>query len=261
MLRWQDQNVADGQQVVALLMFQPGVYHHVGADVGGTPPQFRDPSVTGEHDAGCRPGRSRQRLISVQELEGPLLVIDAAEKEKLHTVATAPIGHRARRVRWVDHDLDAVAVHRELSSVELLPLSGQHHETVRATEGPGNPVLKRFRQVRKEAVEGAAVGMQDEPVGRPQHHQADDALTECASTRGEVHVKDARALIAENAMDAPECCTEDPHTAQNAAVFHGRNVLHLDVMRDEVNDQSLDRRDAAADPEPRTHMDDFVNIR
>ena len=62
-------------------------------------------------------------------------------------------------------------------------------------------------------------------------------------------------------MDAPEGGTEDPHAAQNAAIFHGRNVLHLDVTGDGVNDQSLDRRDAAADCEPRTHMDDLGKIR
>ena len=62
-------------------------------------------------------------------------------------------------------------------------------------------------------------------------------------------------------MDAPECGTENPHAAQDAAIFHGRNVLHLDVTGDGVNDQSLDRRDAAADAEPRTHMDNLGNIR
>ena len=261
MVRRQDQNVAGGQQVVAFLAIQPGVHHHIGPDFGGTPPQFLDPSVPGEHDAGCCPRRSRQRLISVQELERSLGVIDAAEKEKLHAVATAPIGHRARWGRGVGHDPDAVAAQPKLSNVELLPLRGQHHETVRATEDPGNPVLKWFRQVREEVIEAAAVGVQDEPAGCPQHHQGDDALTECASTRGEVHVKDARALVAENAVDAPECGTKDPHAAQNAAVFHGRNVLHLDVTGDGVNDQSLDGRDAAADRQSRTHMDDLGNIR
>ena len=80
MVRRQDQNVAGGQQVVAFLAIQPGVHHHIGADFGGTPPKFLDPSVPGEHDAGCCPRRSRQRPISVQELERSLGVIDAAEK-------------------------------------------------------------------------------------------------------------------------------------------------------------------------------------
>ena len=53
-VRWQDQNVADGQQAVAFLAIQPGVHHHIGADFGGTLPQFLDLSVSGEHDAGCR---------------------------------------------------------------------------------------------------------------------------------------------------------------------------------------------------------------
>jgi hypothetical protein len=74
-------------------------------------------------------------------------------------------------------------------------------------------------------------------------------------------MKDAGALVAENAVDAPEGGTEYPHPAQNAAIFGGRNVLYLDVTGDGVNDQSLDRRDAAADCEPRTHMDDPGNIR
>lgn len=74
-------------------------------------------------------------------------------------------------------------------------------------------------------------------------------------------MEDARALVAENAVDAPDGGTEDPNAAQNAAVFHGRDVLHLDVGGDRVNDQSLDRRDTTADSEPRTHMDDLGNIR
>jgi hypothetical protein len=74
-------------------------------------------------------------------------------------------------------------------------------------------------------------------------------------------MKDARALVTENAVDSPEGGTEDPHAAQNAAIFHSRHVLHLDVTGDGVNDQSLDRRDAAADCEPRTHMDDPGKIR
>jgi hypothetical protein len=76
-----------------------------------------------------------------------------------------------------------------------------------------------------------------------------------------VHVKDARPLVPENAVDAPEGGTEYPHAAQNAAIFGGRNVLYLDVAGDGVNDQSLDRRDAAADCEPRAHMDDPGKIR
>jgi hypothetical protein len=180
MVRRQDQNVAGGQQAVAFLAIQPGVHHHIGADFGGTPPQFLDPSVPGEHDAGSRPSRSRQRAISVQELERSLAVIDAAEKEKLHGVVTAPIGHRAWWVRGVDHDLDALAAQGELSSVKLQPLSGQHHEAVGATEDPGNPLLKRSRQVREEVVEAGTMGVQDEPAGRPQHHHGDNALAECA---------------------------------------------------------------------------------
>jgi hypothetical protein len=37
-------------------------------------------------------------------------------------------------------------------------------------------------------------------------------------------------------------------------------MFHLDVMTDGVNDQPLDRRDAAADREPWTHMDDLGEI-
>ena len=115
-----------------------------------------DPSIPGKHDAGSRPSRSRQRMKSVQELERSLAIIDAAEKEKLHSVVRAPIGHRAWWVRGVDHDLDALAAQGELSSVKLQPLRGQHHETVGATEDPGNPLLKRSRQIGEEAVEAEA---------------------------------------------------------------------------------------------------------
>ena len=45
-------------------------------------------------------------------------------------------------------------------------------------------------------------------------------------------MEDARALVAENAVDAPEGGTKDPNAAQNAAVFHGRDVLYLDVRGD-----------------------------
>src|SRR5262249_53185673 len=148
--------------------------------------------------------------VRVQELECPLGVVHAAEKKKLYSVATAPIGHRPLWVGGVDHDLDAVPAHPELSGVELLPLRGQHQETVRATEGSGHQGLKRSWQVREEAVVGAGVGVQYESAGRPQHHLGDYVLTERASTLGEVHVKDARALVAENVVDAPECGTEDP---------------------------------------------------